>query len=236
MTIPRRYFRYAIFILSIGPTGLYAEEWGEDQNRELESQELFIQFYPVDKVLMIREYGLSSLLTDEKEIQAQVDQLQDLIKNAGYCKKRFGLDGYVVGQEKLIHTFNGEIHGANTECLLITAGAMPVSMISAFSSALKREVEVTGNPAEITLSFIAKDSELGFVDWNALRVQSDERNDRNYVVWKNGERSYDLLVRDKTRSLELFEKQSIYKYVSEFPIMSPTLSPDDIARLKESLK
>lgn len=234
MIILRRFLHCMIFILSIGSTGLYAAEWGEEENRDLASQEIFIEFYSVDKILMIREYGLSSLLTDEEEIQTQVDQLQDLIINAGYCKKRFGLDRYVVAQEKLIHTFNGEVHGANTECILLTAEEMPESMISAFSSALKREVEVTGNPAEITLAFTARDSDFGLVDWNALRVQG-AGNDRKHIVWKNGERSYDLLVRDKTRSLELFEKQSIYKYIPELPIMSPALSTDDIAELKESL-
>lgn len=78
MIILRRFLHSIIFVLSIGSTGSYAAEWGEEENRELESQEIFIQFYPVDKILMIREYGLSSLLTDEEEIQAQVDQLQDL--------------------------------------------------------------------------------------------------------------------------------------------------------------
>lgn len=185
---------------------------------------------------MIREYGLSSLLTDEKEIQEQALQIEELIKNAEFCKKRFELEGYVIGQEKLIHTFNGDIHGANTECILITADEMPVSMISAFSSILKRKVEVTGNPAEITLSFVASPSEVSFSNTNVLRITGDREAEGVNLVWKNGERAYKILITNKTRSLELFKKQSIYEYFSALPIMSPTLTPADINRLRESIK
>lgn len=226
----------APIMLSFVGTAFAADEWGEKENSNLEAQEVYVEFYPVDGILMIREYGLSSLLTDEAEIQAQASKMQELTRNAEFCKKRFELEGYVVGQEKLIHTFNGEIHGVNTECILITANEMPVSMISAFSSILEREVEVTGNPREITLSFLASPSEMSFSNTNALRTTGDTQTEKVNVVWKNGERAYEILVRDKTRSLELFEEQSMYKYFPELPIMSPTLTPADIKQLRESLK
>lgn len=228
----------ALAIIFFAASVTQAADSGFHQSMELEARELHVQFYPSDKLIRIREYGLSTLLTDAAEIEEQATQLQDLVTNADYCETRFGIPGFAAGQEVLFATGTSDAGGAyneaaaHIECMLVTASDMPDSMRAAFSSLLGRDVTVTGTEQEITLEFSTPDLAVG--PNNAIQNLINRGTAQGRLVWKNGERFYEAVFINASKPPEAF--RSLYSYIPAFPISSPVLDQKKVEALRERLK
>jgi hypothetical protein len=214
-----------------------AADAGLNRTVDLEARELYIQFYPSDKLLTVREYGLSTLLTDAAAIEAQVVRLQQLVSSADYCKTRYGLTGFATGQEVLFATRRTDAGAgdneaaAHVECVLVTATDMPDSMRTAFATLLGRDVTVSGTRQEITLEFGSADLTIG--PNNALQSLFNRNTAQGRLVWRNGERFYEAVFINQSKAPDAF--RAIYPHVPAFPVSSPALDKEKVDALRATL-
>lgn len=203
-------------------------------NLDLEAREVYVQYFPLDKLLTIREYGLSTLLSDEADIRKQADELRELVTNARYCQTRFGIEGYVAGQEALYDSpANGATApAAHVECVLVTDTEVPDSMINSFSGVLNRKVQVAADAKEITMMFDSPDLVVG--PTNALAILGKDADQQTMIKWRNGDRFFDAVFINRSKAPDAF--RSLHRYISNYPISSPVRSKEQIDALRRELQ
>ena len=192
---------------------------------DLEAAETFVQLWPADGFLYMKEYYLSTLKSDPAEIHRQVAQIADLVRSANYAKARYGLQGFTPMEERIFH----DREFVTVECRLLTKERnLRKIMDSVYSSVLNRPVEITVSKGEIGLHFDGPD---------VITVQGKDakgvfvKDNRNAIFWTNGARCYGAVFSRKGATEK--DLQSIAAYL-EKDISSPEKSEAEIRAWKET--
>lgn len=153
---------------------------------DVEARETYVQLYPADGFLYIKEYYLSTLKSAPADIRRQVAGISDLVRSARYCKTRYGLEGFTPMEERIFH----DRHFVTVECRLLTRERnLHRVMVNAFSSLLNRHVETVIGKGEIGLYFDGPDVTVRHS--NAKGLFGKEK--RKAIFWRNGERFYEAV-------------------------------------------
>lgn len=196
----------------------------------LEAQEIYVEFYPRDLMVRIREYGISSTLVPETDITQQAALLAQLVAQADYCERRFAIPGYVAAQEVLFATDAPTGTAVHVECVLLTATGMPQSMETAYATVLGRTVTITEERGQTRLVFAGPDLTVG--PNNAEQLLG--RGNDTMLVWRARERTYEAVFINNSKPRSDF--RGIAPFVSEVPVSSPVLDKDKADALRESLR
>ena len=82
-----------MLIFSMCSNIIYAAGLKKQEN--IESAEIYVELYPREGYLHIKEYNISTLLTKTEKIKKQVEYIKELIASTKYCKKRFGFKKFI---------------------------------------------------------------------------------------------------------------------------------------------
>jgi len=152
---------------------------------DLVAEETFVQFWPADGFLWIKEYRVGTLKKQPAEIRDQISQIGELVRSANYSKSRYGWCRFVAMEERMYRdrTF------VTIECRLVTRERNLVPMMEdVFSSILNRRVAVTIGEHEVGLQFRGID-----VDVRSGNAETFAEADRRVMFWRNGERFYEAV-------------------------------------------
>lgn len=153
---------------------------------DLEAKETFVQFWPADGFLYIKECYLSTLKSDPAEIRRQVAHISDLVRSGNYIKARYGLQGFTPMEERIFH----DRKFVTVECRLLTKERnLQKMMDSVYSSVLNRHVEITISKGEIGLYFDGP----GIVVRGSNAKGVFGKDTRKSIFWRNGERFYEAV-------------------------------------------
>jgi len=187
----------------------------------IEAPEIYIQLYPADGYLHIKEYKISSLLDDPEKIKKQIDEIAESVKSATYCHRRFGFKQFIPIEERMFinqDIVTGEYH------LLTKEKDLKKIMQDCFGVLLNRKVAVTIEDKAIGLHYEGDD--IVVADNNALGVYG--KGAMRVIFWKNGDRYYEAVFRPKK---EVETSKSIIEYF-EADVESPKKSKAEIEAWK----
>jgi hypothetical protein len=210
-------------------TALSSDNAGDDspalvRSLDIEAGETFVQLWPADGFLYVKEYHLGTLKSDPAEIHRQVAHISGLVRSGNYIKARYGLQGFTPMEERIFH--DGEF--VTVECRLLTKERnLQKIMDSVYSSVLNRHVAITVSKGEIGLHFDGPD--IAVRGNNAKGVFG--KDNRRAIFWRNGERFYEAVFARSGASEKDFK--SITAYL-EKDISSPAKSEAEIRAWKEA--
>jgi hypothetical protein len=190
---------------------------------DVEAGETYVQLWPADGFLCIKEYHLSTLKSDPADIRRQVADISALVRSANYCKTRYRLNIFTPMEERIFH----DQHFVTVECRLLTKERnLRALMDNVYSSLLNRHVEVTISDGEIGLYFDGPDIEVRGNNGKGAFA----KDERRAIFWRNGDRHYEMVFARAAAAGKDF--QSIAPYLEE-DVASPEKSKAEIKAWKE---
>jgi hypothetical protein len=191
---------------------------------DVEAGETYVQIWPADGFLYIKEYHVSTLKSNDVEIHRQVAHISDLVRSANYSKARYGLRVFTPMEERIFR----DRQFVTVECRLLTKERnLQTLMDNAFSSLLGRQAKTRVFEDEIGLYFNGPDIEVR--NNNAKGVFA--KDGRRAIFWRNGERFYEAVFAQAGTAEKDFK--SIAAYL-ERDVASPEKSEAEIKAWKEA--
>jgi hypothetical protein len=213
MTIPSRFFLLAFALVTCSSPPAMAQE-----PLRVEAGETYVELWPADGFLFVREYYLSTPETDSARIAAQAAGLAERVTGRRYCVDRFGFDLFTSMEERM-YIDRGFVV---VECRLLTRerGLRPLGD-GAFGRVLGRPVRLSVEGDGIRLDFTGADVQVR--GNNAREVIG--RGEDQAVIWRNGIRSYQVVFGPASREKSSF--RSLAPYVTR-DVASPEVSLEEI--------
>ena len=234
MKYPRGFNLEAVLalVLACHPTMAAEPTSAQDLISALEAQEIYVEFYPRDMMVKIREYGISTTLAPEVDVNKQADLIAQLVAAADYCEQRFAIPGYLAGQEVLFATDSPRGVAVHVECVLVTADAAPQAMEAVYTSVLRRPVTISEERREVRLAFATPDLEVG--PNNAEQLLGRNENKEAMLIWRARERTFEAVFINTGKPRGDF--RGIAPFVSQVPVSSPVLDKEKVDALRASLR
>jgi hypothetical protein len=193
------------------------------QSLDVEAAETYVQLWPADGFLYIKEYHLSTLKSDPTDIRQQVAHISDLVRSTKYCKSRYGLADFTSMEERIFH----DRDFITVECRLVTKEQnLHTLMNNAFSSVLNRNVKTIISEKEIGLHFDGPDVAVRTNNAEGVFAKEDSR----VIFWQNGDRFYEAVFARKGAAEKDFKSFAPY---FERDVASPEKSEAEIKAWKE---
>lgn len=202
---------------------VFAAEPALVRTLDVEAGETYIQLYPRDGFLFIKEYSLSTLAAPAS-VNAQVTHITSLIRKARYCKDRYGLEAFTAIEERIYR----DRSFVTVECRLLTRKKNLIqTMTSAFAGILNRPVIVTISDTDIGLHYDG--AGLVVRTSNAEGVFAKGR--QRVIFWRNGTPYYEaVFAREGSTEADF---KSIAPYFGE-DVASPKKSEAEIKAWKDA--
>jgi hypothetical protein len=190
----------------------------------LDTHETYVQLWPADGFLYIKDYYVSSKENDPNTIRKQVSLLTKLVRDARYCKTRYGLELFSPMEERVFH----DRDFVTIESRLLTKERNVIKQIeNVFSSILNRKVVVKVSDQDVGLYFDGPD--VSIRDNNSKGVFAN--GDHRAIFWENGQKFYEIVLADTEWNAAA--PKSIAPYLEE-DVASPEKSPAEIKAWKEA--
>ncbi len=211
----KKFIIFLVTILFIIPS---IEAAGRDSTN-IEAQEVYFAFHPLDQYIEVIEYNLVIDSKDEKEINNSIQNLNDKIKKAEYSVSKYKFKYFKPVEEKITNEkkfIKGHYHLLTQEKNIIDL------LTDVLENILRTEVKVELTQKEIKAYFNGKGIKVA--NNNALGFYS--RDDDRLIVWKNGVPKFEMVV-----SFEVEGKTPLLEYISQ-AIVSPKKTKEEIDQIK----
>jgi hypothetical protein len=147
---------------------------GLNKNLKLDTAETFVQLYPRDGFLHIKEYSLGATSS-----RCSIKKIKALVEDAEYCRSKFKFDHFTAMEESMKKD-RGYITG---EYNLMTRETNLVKMMEdGFGKVLDRKVEVSINDGKIGLYYDGEDIQVRSNNAEGAYANGEKR----VIFWKNG--------------------------------------------------
>lgn len=184
----------------------------------VEAAETYVQLYPADGFLFIKEYYLSTLEQDSAAVASQASRIAGLVRTRRYCAARFAFTAFTAMEERLYRD-RGFI---TVECRLLSRDRNAIRLATdAFGQVLARPVAVAIDEADVRVRYAGLDVVVRGNNAKAVLGNGDS----TMVVWRNGSRYYEVVFGPEGRPASSF--RSLAAYMRE-DVASPEMSEREI--------
>lgn len=152
-------------------------------------REIYIRLYPLDGYVYFREYMISTPLTVDAEIRAQVGHIRDLVGETRFAQAEYGFRLFRLREER----FYEDRGFLTAEHHITTDEANLQRMLEdSFGRILRRDVEITITDTDIGLHFDR--TGLAAISSDTAEGAFTNRNDSRAVIfWRNGSEFYEAV-------------------------------------------
>lgn len=161
---------------------------GLNKNLRLNAAETYVQLYPRDGFLHIKEYSLGATSS-----RCSIQKIKSMVADAKYCDSKFKFKHFTAMEESM-KMDRGYITG---EYNLMTRETNFVKMMEdGFGKVLNRKVRVTISDEKIGLYYTGDDVEVRSHNAEGVFAKEDQR----VIFWKNGLQYFEAVFADNPES------------------------------------